>query len=61
MTRQLLAFSRKLTLQPEVLDLNGVITNLDKMLGRLIGEHIELKVHLSENLEHVEVDPFQIE
>src|SRR5437016_4353341 len=42
LTKQLLAFSRKQVLQPKVLDLNGVLTNLDLMLQRLIGEDIAL-------------------
>lgn len=61
LTRQLLAFSRKQTLQPEVLDINKVIRNIEKMLRRLIGEDIELDISLSRNLSHVKVDPGQIE
>ncbi len=61
LTRQLLAFSRKQTLQPEVLDLNTVIRNTEKMLGRLIGEDIELKLALSDEINRVMADPGQIE
>jgi two-component system, cell cycle sensor histidine kinase and response regulator CckA len=42
LTRQLLVFSRKQTVQPVVLDLNEVVKDLDKMLRRLVGEHIQL-------------------
>ncbi len=61
LTRQLLAFSRRQTLRPEVLNLNFVLKNLEKMLHRLIGEDIELSFRLAEDLERVEVDPGQIE
>ena len=42
LTRQLLAFSRRQILAPQVLDLNSVVANMEKMLGRLIGEDIDL-------------------
>ena len=61
LTRQLLAFSRKQTLRPRVLNLNDIISNLKKMLGRLIGEDIQLATALGEDLCSVEVDPGQIE
>ena len=46
LTRQLLAFSRKQVLQPQVVDLNGVVTDLSTMLRRLIGEHVQLRLEL---------------
>ena len=61
LTRQLLAFSRKELLQPQVLDLNALVANLDKMLRRLIGEDIELVTIFGSRLEHVEADPAQLE
>jgi len=61
LTRQLLAFSRKQTLQPEVLNLNDVILTLEKMLQRVIGEDIHLKLSLANDVGKVLVDPGQIE
>lgn len=61
LTRQLLAFSRKAVLTPVVLDLNELLTNLQKMLSRLIGENIELKVVLNPSVWKVKVDPSQME
>jgi PAS domain S-box-containing protein len=61
LTRQLLAFSRKQVLQPKVLDLNSVITNIEKMLGRLVGEDMELLTSLGVGLGQVKADPGQIE
>ncbi|HEX2091857.1 MAG TPA: PAS domain S-box protein [Longimicrobiaceae bacterium] len=61
LTRQLLAFSRKQVLQPEVLDLNAVITNTENLLHRLIGEDVELEVRTSPSLGRVRTDRGQIE
>jgi signal transduction histidine kinase/CheY-like chemotaxis protein len=61
MTRQLLAFSRMQVLQPQVLDLNAVVTDLGKMLPRLIGEHIEYAFQPEPQLFPVKADPGQIE
>jgi PAS domain S-box-containing protein len=61
LTRQLLAYSRRQMLQPEVLDLNVVVAEMDKMLRRLIGEHIALVTVLSPDLGRVRADPNQIE
>ena len=61
LTRQLLAFSRRQVLQPKVLDLNAVVTNMGQMLRRLVGEDIALSTDLSPSLSRVNVDPGQIE
>lgn len=61
LTKQLLAFSRKQVLQPKVLDLNAIVTNLGKMLRRLIGEDVEFMTRLNSNLGRVKADPGQIE
>jgi PAS domain S-box-containing protein len=61
LTRQLLAFSRKQILQPRVLDLNELVANVQKMLGRLIGEDIQLSINLAPGLGRVKADPGQIE
>jgi CheY-like chemotaxis protein len=61
LTRQLLAFSRKQLLQPRVTNLNTVITDLEKMLRRLIGEDIHLLLELDPNLGAVKTDPGQIQ
>lgn len=46
LTRQLLAFSRRQIMQPKHVDLNEVVTNLVKMLERLVGEHISMQLRL---------------
>lgn len=61
LTRQLLAFSRKQVLEPQVLDLNEVIDGIDKMVQRLIGEDIEVVTLGSPDLAKVKADPGQIE
>jgi PAS domain S-box-containing protein len=61
LTHQLLAFSRKQVLQPKVLDLNGIISETEKLLRRLIGEDVELVTRLAPELGSVMADPGQIE
>jgi PAS domain S-box-containing protein len=59
--RKLLAFSRRQVMEMRVIDLNALITDLDKMLRRVIGEDIELVTVIAEDLGRVKVDPGQIE
>ncbi|PYU15279.1 MAG: hybrid sensor histidine kinase/response regulator [Acidobacteria bacterium] len=61
LVRQLLAFSRKQVLKPKVLDLNGVVLNMDKMVRRLMSENIEMRTSVEKNLGAVKADPGQIE
>ncbi len=61
LTRQLLAFSRKQVLKPEVINLNTVIAHLEKLLRRLISEDIELVTIPDQDLGLVKADPGQIE
>lgn len=61
LTSQLLAFSRKQVLQPQVLDLNAVIARTEKMLQRLIGEDLELITVLHPELGRVKADPGHME
>lgn len=61
LTRQLLAFARKQTIQPKVIDLAGTIGMMLKMLQRLVGEKIELKFLPGQNIWPIRVDPAQID
>ncbi len=61
LTQQLLAFGRKQTLAPRVLDLNHVITDLDQMFRRVVGENIRLVTRLDRSLGTVMVDRAQLE
>lgn len=61
LTRQLLAFSRKQVLQPKLFDLNTLVSDMGKMLQRLIGEHIELTTALTKDAIQINADPGQIE
>ena len=61
LTRQLLAFSRRQVLQPKILNLDSVVSDMEKMLRRLIGEHIDLRAVLEPALGSVKADPGQVE
>jgi PAS domain S-box-containing protein len=61
LTRQLLAFSRRQVVEMRVIDLNALLQDLGKMLLRVIGEDIEMKIVPGNNLGRVKADPGQIE
>jgi PAS domain S-box-containing protein len=61
LTRQLLAFSRRQFLQPQVIDVNTLVGNLATMLHRLIGEDIQLELRLDPQAGRVSADPGQLE
>ncbi len=60
-TQQLLAFSRRQVLQPQVLDLNAVVRDLEPILSRTLGEISRLRLQLSPGLSSVRADPGQLE
>ena len=61
LTRQLLAFSRRQMLQPQILDINTLVQQMEKMLRRLIGDDVELVTALGVDLMAVKVDPASVE
>ena len=61
LTRQLLAFSRQQVLEPKLLDLNNTLSEIEKMLKRIIGEDIELTTILDPDLGRIKADEGQIE
>jgi signal transduction histidine kinase/CheY-like chemotaxis protein len=60
-TRQLLAFARKQTVSPKVLDINKIVSSMYKMLQRLIGEDVDLKWLPGANIWPVRIDPVQVD
>jgi signal transduction histidine kinase/ActR/RegA family two-component response regulator len=60
LTSQLLAFCRRHAIEPQVLDLNAMVLDMQNMLRRMIGEHIDLATQLAPNLDSVKADPGQI-
>jgi len=61
LTRQLLAFSRQQVLEPRVLDVNGLVRNLDRLLRRLLGESVALQMQLGAMVCTVKADAGQLE
>ncbi len=61
LTRQLLAFSRRQVMQTEVIDVNDILSSMEKLLPRLIGEDVDLRVVRAPDVPHVKADPSQIE
>jgi PAS domain S-box-containing protein len=61
LTRQLLAFSRKQIFDPQILNMNNIISDLEKMMRRLIGEDFSIKMELKDNLPTIKGEPGQIE
>jgi PAS domain S-box-containing protein len=61
LTHQLLAFSRKQVLKPEVLDPNNIIKELEKMIRRIIGEDIKFVANLKPDVGRIKADPAQME
>ncbi|MCB9103776.1 MAG: PAS domain-containing protein [Anaerolineales bacterium] len=61
LTQQLLAFSRKQVLQPQILHLNETVGQMSKMLRRLLGENIDLIIQLAPELGMVKIDPGQMD
>lgn len=61
LARQLLAFSGRQVLQPKVVQLNNLLTDLDDELRRVLGDRIDLRMDLDPDLDRVSVDPQQIQ
>lgn len=61
LTKQLLAFSRKQIIKPQIIDLSDLVSNLERMLSRIIGEDIDFKVDIKNKNNLIEADPSQIE
>jgi len=61
LTRQLLAFARKQTIAPKVIDINDTVKGVINMLRRLVGENIDLLWHPGRNIQPVKIDPSQID
>jgi PAS domain S-box-containing protein len=60
LTHQLLAFARREVVQPEVVDVNAVVTDVEQLLKSTLGEHIELRSELAPDLRTILIDPGQL-
>jgi PAS domain S-box-containing protein len=61
LTKQLLAFTRQQPLQPQVLNINHLLSNMETLLRRIIGEHIAIETELDPSVGFISVDPHQLE
>ncbi|GAB4243354.1 MAG: hypothetical protein Kow00129_02440 [Thermoleophilia bacterium] len=61
LTRQLLAFSRRQVMKPQIFDLNSVIWGMEEMFRRTMGEDVRLVTELEPDLDHIRADPSQME
>jgi PAS domain S-box-containing protein len=61
LTHQLLSFARREVVRPEILDLNSVVSDVEQLLRRTIGEHVQLVIELDEKIWPVRADPGQME
>jgi PAS domain S-box-containing protein len=61
LTHQLLAFARREVVQPEIVDVNAVVTNVEQLLKSTLGEHIALRSELASDLRSVLIDPGRLE
>jgi signal transduction histidine kinase/CheY-like chemotaxis protein len=61
LTRQLLALGRKSVVQPQVLDLGRIVVQMEKLLRRAMGEHIDLSIRVAPGLSAVKMDPGHVE
>jgi signal transduction histidine kinase/ActR/RegA family two-component response regulator len=61
LTAQLLGFTRGQAVQPRPLDLNAIVSDLQRMLGLIIGEYVDLETNLASNLHRIVADPGQME
>lgn len=61
LVRKLLAFSREQAIEPHLININHIVSEMNKVLQRTIGENIDLEIRLDSNLWYIRIDPTQIE